>query len=160
MSKETRIQDIVRKAGYEPVENRAIVVSYAPANLSDAVAKFFVQNTQYFALQICRNELVFVPYGRMSFEIKKEVTLCIPFSKIRDITVAPAGLNYRLTIETDEDHIVLSVQQKELSDFRNSGYLGSEPSLKGNIFFARNWHKANLDETLAELQKIGTECPA
>ena len=75
MSKETRIQDIVRKAGYEPLENRAIVVSYAPANLSDAVAKFFVQNTQYFALQICRNELVFVPYGRMSFEIKRSHSL-------------------------------------------------------------------------------------
>ena len=81
MSKETRIQDIVRKAGYEPLENRAIVVSYAPANLSDAVAKFFVQNTQYFALQICRNELVFVPYGRMSFEKKKKSLFAFHFQR-------------------------------------------------------------------------------
>ena len=133
-----------------------VIVSYAPANLSDAIAKFFTVSTEFFVLQICRNELVFVPYSKMSYGIKKEVTLSIPFSQIRKITVEPKGQNYFLIIETDKDDIVLSVQQKELSGFRTSGFLGSETTLK-HLIFPSNWHKENLDATLEALKKIGTE---
>ena len=156
MPKETTVWEIIRQAGYDPIENQSIIVSYAPANLSDAIAKFFTVSTEFFVLQICRNELVFVPYSKMSYGIKKEVTLSIPFSQIRKITVEPKGLNYFLIIETDKDDIALSVQQKELSGFRTSGFLGSETTLK-HLIFPRNWHKENLDATLEALKKIRTE---
>ena len=62
---------------------RATIVSYAPENLSDAIVKFLGLDNQFFVLQICRDELVLVPIGRFSMELKREVTLSIPFSEIK-----------------------------------------------------------------------------
>ena len=56
MPKETTVWEIIRQAGYDPIENQSIIVSYAPANLSDAIAKFFTVSTEFFVLQICRED--------------------------------------------------------------------------------------------------------
>ena len=153
VAKET-LWEIIKAAGYEPIENRSIVVSYASSNLSDAIIKFFTEAKEFFVLQICREELVLVPYGKISWGLKKEVTMSIPFSDIQKIEVEPAGLNYHLIIDTESGRITLSTQQKELSDFRSSGLLGYEGSKNWKRFFMRNWHKENLDATLEALKAI------
>ena len=118
------------------------MVSYAPENLSDAIVKFLGVSTEFFVLQICRGELVLVPFGKLDWGLKKEVTLAIPFSKIRDVEMKKAGLNDYLTIRTEEDVITLSIQQKELSFLRSSGILGG------------SWHGENMDETIKMLQEL------
>ena len=40
MAKQTKIWEIIKEAGYSPLENRNIVVSYAPVNLSESIVKF------------------------------------------------------------------------------------------------------------------------
>ena len=71
MPRETNIWEIIKAAGYEPIENRSIVVSYASSNLSDAIIKFFTEAKEFFVLQICREELVLVPYGKISWGTEK-----------------------------------------------------------------------------------------
>lgn len=41
MAKEKKVNEIIREAGYDPEEGKAIVVKYAPGNLSDQIAQFF-----------------------------------------------------------------------------------------------------------------------
>lgn len=41
MANEQRVRDILVNAGFEPVEDRGIIVKFAPANLSAAIANFF-----------------------------------------------------------------------------------------------------------------------
>lgn len=142
MAKEAKVWEIIRNAGYEPIENRSIVVSYAPENLSEAIVKFLGVSTEFFVLQICRDELVLVPFGKLAWGLKKDVTLSLPFSEIKDIEVKKAGLNDYLTIRTEKDVITLSVQQKELSFLRSSGILGG------------SWHSKNMDETIKMLQEL------
>ena len=40
MASRKKVEEIVRKARYTPMEKRAIVVTNAPANLSDQIARF------------------------------------------------------------------------------------------------------------------------
>ena len=54
--------------------------------------------------------------------------------------------DWRIELDTDKGRIALSAQQKELSE--GSGILGSGP-LK-----IANWHRANLDATLAALKAL------
>lgn len=142
MAKEAKVWEIIRNVGYKPIENRSIVVSYAPENLSEAIVKFLGVSTEFFVLQICRDELVLVPFGKLAWGLKKDVTLSLPFSEIKDIEVKKAGLNDYLTIRTEKDVITLSVQQKELSFLRSSGILGG------------SWHSENMDETIKMLQEL------
>ena len=148
MEKETKVWEIIKSAGYMPIENKNIIVSYAPKNLSDSIVKFLGCSNEFFVLQICKDALVLVPFGKMMQDLKKEVVLEIPLNTIRQIEVTPSGLNYLITVETENDVIMLSAQQKELSDMRLSGMLG-----RGGIF-SNNWHKENLDETLEMLENL------
>ena len=147
MAKEAAVWEVIKNAGYEPIENKSIIVSYAPANLSDAIVKFFGADHQYFVLQICRDELVLVPFGVFSMGLKKEVTLSIPFSEIEGMEIEEKGLNYYLTIRSKDDRITLSIQQKELSSLRTSGFLGT-------TMLGGNWHSRNMDGTMKMLKEI------
>ncbi|MDC7288920.1 hypothetical protein NXH76_14010 [Blautia schinkii] len=151
MAKQTFIWEIIKDAGYEPIENKNIIVSYAPANISDSVAKFLNCSNEFFVLQICKDELVLVPFSKMTRGLKKEVALTIPFNTIESIDVSPFALNYIITIKTKDDELRLSTQQKELSDFRTSALLANE-----NI--GKNWHKINLDETMDALKALKNNC--
>ena len=146
VAKET-LWEIIKAAGYEPIENRSIVVSYASSNLSDAIIKFFTEGKEFFVLQICREELVLIPFGKLDWGLKKDVALSIPFAEIIDVEIRESALNYRLTIKTKKDVITLSVQQKGLSTLRSSGILGGSLS-------EGNWHSENLDGTLQALQEL------
>ncbi|HIV51939.1 MAG TPA: hypothetical protein H9748_00415 [Candidatus Mediterraneibacter norwichensis] len=147
MAKEAKVWEIIREAGFEPIENKSIIVSYAPANLSDAIVRFLGVSTEFFALQICRDELVLVSFGRLDWGLKKDAALVIPFSEIMDVEIKDAALNYHITIRTEKDVITLSAQQKELSALRSSGMLGGSLT-------EGNWHSENLDSTLQMLQEI------
>lgn len=148
MAKETKVWEIIKSAGYDPIENKNIIVSYAPRNLSDSIVKFLGCSNEFFVLQICKDALVLVPFGKLMMELKKEVALEIPLNTIKQIEVKPNGLNYSITIETKTDVITLSAQQKELSDMRFSGMLGN------NGIVNKNWHKENLDKTLDMLKNL------
>ena len=147
--REIKVWEIIKGIGYNPQEHKNIVVSYALKNLSAKVAGFFTN--QFYVLSICENELVLIPYGEMTWSLKKEVALEVPFDSIKSVTVKEDGFNYMINIETSEDNIELTTQQKELSNVRMSGAL-SYNSIWGASW---NWHQENLDETLESLQHLG-----
>lgn len=147
MAKEKKLWKIIESAGYVPIKNKSIVVFYTPANMSERVATFFAYK-QYYVLQICQNELLLIPFGQWSYSLKKKVALAISIDSIKSIKVTESGLNFHITIETEDDKIILSTHQKELSDIRSSGLLA------GSFEFGKNWHKENLDDTLKALENL------
>ena len=102
-------------------------------------------------MQLCKDELVLVPFSTITAGLKKEVTLQIPYSTIKSVAVTEDMLNYQIAITTDTDTIRLTAQQKELSGFRSTGML----AFYNDGLKMSNWHKENLDETLNMLRNIG-----
>ena len=158
MPAEKFVHDFVKDAGYTPIPDRAIVVTYAPADLSEKMARFF--SNEFFALQMCENSLVLLPFGRMSMVLKKDVVLEIPYDRIRKVEVREDMLNYRIELDTDDGLIALSAQQKSFNALRHSGTLsvgmsgyGSGVTSEG-ITKKDNWHRANLDATLEALKAL------
>lgn len=149
MATEKKVFEIIKEAGFEPIEDKGIVVKYAPENLSDKIAKFF--SMEFYVLQLCKDELVLVPFSTITAGLKKEVTLQIPYSTIKSVEVTEDMLNYQIAITTDTDTIRLTAQQKELSGFRSTGML----AFYNDGLKMSNWHKENLDGTLEALKNIG-----
>ena len=148
MATEKKVWEVIKSAGFEPIEDKGIIVEYAPANLSDRIAKFF--SSEFYVLQLCEEEIVLVPFSTMTAALKKEVTLEIPYSAIKSVEVTEDLLNEKITITTDTDIICLSAQQKELSDLRSAGALSTYmEGLK-----VSSWHKENFDATLEALKKL------
>lgn len=147
-----------RKPGSPPIPDHAIIVTYAPANMSERIVKFF--SNEFFALQMCQDSLVLLPFGRMSFMLKKDVALKIPYNTIRKVEIKEDMLNWRIELYTDEGLIVLSAQQKELSEWRHSGTLSVGMSgfgsgiMGSDALKVANWHRTNLDATLAALKTL------
>jgi len=146
MAKEKETWDIIEKMGYIPKKNQSIVVSYAPQNLSAKLLKFFCN--QFYVLQICEAEIILVPFKDILPTLKEEIVLKIPLASIKEIEVKESGLNYNINIETEEARILLTTEQKELSNLRVGGYL------TGLTTLSKNWHKENLDKTLATLTAL------
>lgn len=158
MATEKKVTEIIREAGYEPLEDRAIIVSYAPKNMSEKIARFF--HNEFFVLQICRESIVLVPFGTLFLEPKREVALEIPFSSVSEVRVSEDLLNYCIELVTEEGAICLSTQQKELSEFLSSGTLAAGMSglgtgvLGAKCLRPENWHRKNLDATLDALKAL------
>ena len=146
MSKEVR--KFVQEAGYEPLEDRCIIVKYAPANLSEQFAAFF--NSEFYVLQMCEHEIVLLPFNTTWGNLRKDVSLVLPYGDIQSVELEDAMLNTVITIRTGSDVIRLTTQQAELSDLRSSGIYAS--IYAGNF---KNWHKENLDDTLKALKALG-----
>ena len=146
MASQKKVFQVIQEAGFEPVEGQGIIVKYALENLSAKVANFF--SLEYYVLQLCKNDLVLVPFSTITAGLKNKVSLQIPYSTIQSVSVKEDLLNYVISITTDTDVINLTTQQKELSDFRSSGFL-----TYGGLDVA-NWHKKNLDGTLAALKAL------
>lgn len=85
MPSEKIVHNILKKAGYSPVDDRSIIVTYAPVNLSEKISRFF--SNEFFVLQMCESSLVLLPFGRMSFMLKKNVALEIPYTRIHKVEV-------------------------------------------------------------------------
>lgn len=158
MPSEKIVRDVIKEAGFSPIENRSIIVTYAPGNLSEKIVRFF--SNEFFVLQMCESSLVLLPFGRMSLMLKKDVALEIPYKNIRKVTIQEDMLNYRIELDTDEGVIALSAQQKELSEFRTSGTLsvgmsGLGSGITGAKYLkVKNWHRSNLDATLEALRQL------
>ena len=158
MPAEKFVTEFVKEAGYTPIPDRAIIVTYAPADLSERIVKFF--SNEFFALQLCEDSLVLLPFSRMCLMLQKDVALQIPYASIRRVEITEDLLNWRIQLDTDDGRIALSARQKELSEWRHSGTLsvgmsGFGSGLMGDApLKVANWHRANLDATLADLQAL------
>lgn len=75
----------------------------------------------------------------------------LDYANIIGVELADELLNTIVTICTKTDTIRLSAQQKELSDWRGSGANATQ-----YIGGTKNWHKENLDGTLAALRQLGS----
>lgn len=73
MANTKRINQVLEGLGYEAEEGKSIVVSYAPVNLSDRIAKLL--RNSYFALSFCKESIVLLPFSDIWADVKKEVAL-------------------------------------------------------------------------------------
>lgn len=151
MATTERITQVLQRIGYDPEEGKSIVVSYAPVNLSDRIRKTLFWNN-YYALSLCKESIVLLPFSNVWADVKKEVALELPYSSICGVEVSEEGLSYRIDIRLadEEEPISLMAQQGELSAFRSSGIFSLE-----DWTFCNNWHQKNLMNTLKVLQKLG-----
>ena len=152
MANEKKIMEYARQAGYKPLENRCIIVKPNPGNLSDKVVSFFksIIECELCVLQMCKTELILLPFDKMWTYLKKEVSLVLPYRDIESVELTDDMFNTVITIHTKEDTIQLSTQQKALSDWRMSGLFATQYA--GGY---KNWHKENIEETLKALAKLG-----
>ena len=152
MASEEKVSQYAREAGYEPLEDRCIIVKPAPGDLSEKIVAFFksIVECELCVLQMCEHELILLPFDRMWTYLKKDVSLVLPYKDIQAVEVEEDLLNFVITILTEEDTIRLTTQQKALSDFRMSGLTATQ--FTGRY---RNWHKENLDGTLRALTALG-----
>ena len=146
MSKEVR--KFTQEAGYKPLEDRCIIVKYAPENLSEQITAFF--NSEFYVLQMCEHEIILLPFNTTWGNMRKDVSLVLPYGDIQCVELKDDMLNTVITIRTESDTIRLTTQQAELSDLRSSGIYASIYS-----GFFKNWHKENLDGTLKALTELG-----
>ncbi len=130
MANTKRMNQILEKMGFEPEEGKMIVVSYAPENLSDRIAKRLAsifQSYNFYALSFCKDNIVLLPFSTYCADVKKDAILKkegileLPYSSIRGVEVSEMGLNYRIDIQLEDEVISLSAQQAELSLLRMSG---------------------------------------
>lgn len=153
MASEKTLLTVLAELGLEPLDDRAIVVKYAPENLSAKIARFF--SMEFYVLQLCKDKLVLLPFSQLSLALKREVALEIPYDDIQATHIDEDGLNYRIAITTADDTIRLTTQQKELMGFRTSAML-SWDGLKFIYGTDDTWHGRNLDATLADLARLGS----
>lgn len=143
------VEDKIREMGYVPREGHAILVKYLGENLSQQVIDFFWSH--YYVLQVCEKEVLLLPVGMWNATMQKEVHRLLPFDDMVKVSVEPHLLNYNITIESKEDTLTLTTQQKELSGIRLSNLvsIANQPT-----WGAQNWHADNLDRTLEALKAI------
>jgi len=144
----TEVQKFTQEAGYKPLENRCIIVKYAPENLSEQITAFF--NSEFYVLQMCEHEIILLPFNTTWGNLRKDISLVLPYEDIRSVELEDVKLNTVITIRTMSDTSRLTTQQAELSDLRSSGIYASIYS-----GFFKNWHKENLDGTLKALTELG-----
>lgn len=148
MARADKVWQFAQQAGYAPLEDRCIIVKYAPENLSEKIASFF--SWEFYALQMCENEVILLPFDPKWTNLRKDVSLVLPYGDIQGVELTDDLLNTVITIRTSSDTVRLTAQQKELSDWRASGVNAAQ--------FAggqKNWHKENLDGTLEALKELG-----
>ena len=142
------VKKFVQELGYQPLEDRCIIIKYAPENLSEQIMAFF--NSEFYVLQMCEHEIVLLPFNTTWGNLRKDISLVLPYEDIRSVELEDVKLNTVITIRTGSDTIRLTAQQAELSDLRSSG-------IYATIYagFFKNWHKENLDGTLKALTELG-----
>lgn len=148
MANTKRINQVLEKLGYEAEEGKSIVVSYAPVNLSNKIAKFLWNN--FYSLSFCKDSIVLLPFSSVWADVKKEVALELPYSSILGVEVWEAGLDYRIDLQLEGDVLSLVAQQGELSVLRTSGMFSLE-----DWTFLNSWHANNIKGTLKALEELG-----
>lgn len=120
----TEVQKFTQEAGYKPLEDRCIIVKYAPENMSEKITAFF--NGEFYALQMCEHEVILLPFDPTWTNLRKDVSLVLPYEDIRSAELKNDMLNTVIVIRTGDDEIRLTTQQKELSDRRSSGIYATQ----------------------------------
>ena len=110
MASEEKVSQYAREAGYEPLEDRCIIVKPAPGDLSEKIVAFFksIVECELCVLQMCEHELILLPFDRMWTYLKKDVSLVLPYKDIQAVEVEEDLLNFVITIRTEEDTIRLT----------------------------------------------------
>lgn len=111
MASTKRIIQVLERLGFEPEENKSIVVSYAPINLSDKIRKLFFNN--FYSFSLCKESIVMLPFSTMWADVKKEVALELPYSSILGIEVEEDGLSYRIDIKMEDEDEVISLMAQQ-----------------------------------------------
>jgi hypothetical protein len=143
------VTKFTQEAGYKPLEDRCIIVKYAPENLSKQIMEFF--SAEFYVLQMCEHEIVLLPFNTIWHNLRKDVSLVLPYGDIQSVELEDDMFNTVITIRTGTDTIRLTTQQAALSGLRSSDHFAV---LYAGSF--KNWHKENLDDTLAALKKLGS----
>ena len=143
------VKKFIQEAGYKPLEDRCIIVKYAPANLSEQITAFF--NAEFYVLQMCEHEIVLLPFNTTWGNLRKDVSLVLSYGDIQSVELGDDLLNTVITIRIGSDVIRLTTQQAALSDLRSSGVYAT---MYAGSF--KNWHKENLDGTLEALRGLGS----
>ena len=144
------VKKFVQELGYQPLEDRCIIIKYAPENLSEQIMAFF--DSEFYVLQMCEHEVVLLPFNTTWGNLRKDISLVLPYEDIQSVELEDVKFNTVITIRTRSDTIRLTTQQAELSDLRSSG-------IYATIYagFFKNWHKENVDSTLKALAELGGE---
>ncbi|QQK08154.1 hypothetical protein [Miniphocaeibacter halophilus] len=136
MASENKVITFVKNLGYEPVEKGSIIVRYLPENLSAKIAKMFT--AEIYVLQICKNEIILLPFSTITGFLKEETSLVIKNTEINSVEIKEEFLNYNIYIKYGDEIIALTAQQAETSDLRSNSFYGAG-------------HKKNLKNVLSIL---------
>lgn len=149
MAREEKVWEYAIEAGYEPLEDRCIIVKGAAGDLSEKIVRFF-ETWDVAVLQMCKNELILLPFESFWGTLERDVSLVVPYVDIESVKLTDDLLNVTIDIETNTGSVRLTTQQKGLSDMRLSGVYASQYA--GGY---KNWHAENVDATLKALSELG-----
>ena len=154
MAREEKVWEYAIEAGYEPLEDRCIIVKGAAGDLSEKIVRFF-ETWDVAVLQMCENELILLPFESFWGTLERDVSLVVPYEDIESVKLVDDLLNVIIDIETCGGAVRLTTQQKELSDIRLSGIYATQYA--GGF---KNWHAENVNPTLQALSELGrkTSC--
>ena len=150
MAHEKTVWEYTKQAGYEPLEGRTIIVRPAPNDLSSKIVQFFQWTSDIYALQMCKNELVCLPFDPNWTTLRKEAFLVLPYQDIESIEFSEDLLNTVVELHTQNGDIRFTTQQEALSNCRTSGAYAMQ--FAGGF---KNWHKDNFKATLEALSNLG-----
>lgn len=150
MAREEKVWEYAIEAGYEPLEDRCIIVKGAAGDLSEKIVRFF-ETWDVAVLQMCKNELILLPFESFWGTLERDVSLVVPYADIESVKLTDDLLNVIIDIETSGGSVRLTSQQKGLSDIRLSGIYASQYA--GGY---KNWHAENVDATLKALSELGS----
>lgn len=148
MAREEKVWEYAIEAGYEPLEDRCIIVKGAAGDLSEKIVRFF-ETWDVAVLQMCENELILLPFESFWGTLERDVSLVVPYADIESVKLTNDLLNVIIDIETNTGNVRLTTQQKELSDIRLSGIYASQYA--GGY---KNWHAENVEATLKALSEL------
>ena len=150
MAREEKVWEYAIEAGYEPLEDRCIIVKGAAGDLSEKIVRFF-ETWDVAVLQMCENELILLPFESFWGTLERDVSLVVPYADIESVKLTNDLLNVIIDIETSGGSVRLTTQQMGLSDIRLSGIYASQYA--GGY---KNWHAENVDATLKALSELGS----
>lgn len=149
MAREEKVWEYAIEAGHEPLEDRCIIVKGAAGDLSEKIVRFF-ETWDVAVLQMCKNELILLPFESFWGTLERDVSLVVPYADIESVKLTDDLLNVIIDIETNTGSVRLTTQQKGLSDIRLSGIYASQYA--GGY---KNWHAENVNATIKALSELG-----